>query len=216
MTLLLLLSHFSHIQLFVTPQTAAHQALPSLGFSRQESWSGLPFPSPMHAFMLSCFSRVRLCVTLWTAALQAPPSTGFSRQEYWSGLPFPSPRMALGQALFQQDCVLIEMKNQDKEKEARTQKRTTCDNRELEGSIQKPGNPGDGQEITRSLKRKGMIHLYPSEEVRPCQHLDFGFIAPRTVTQYIGLAKFPFRFFYNMDKQTFWPTQYFCCPKAPS
>ena len=29
------------------PQTAAHQALPSLGFYRQE-WSGLPFPSPMH------------------------------------------------------------------------------------------------------------------------------------------------------------------------
>ena len=27
---------------------AAHQALPSLGFSRQEHWSGLPFPSPMH------------------------------------------------------------------------------------------------------------------------------------------------------------------------
>ena len=30
------------------PQTAAHQAPPSLGFSRQEHWSGLPFPSPMH------------------------------------------------------------------------------------------------------------------------------------------------------------------------
>ena len=32
----------------VTPQTAAHQTPPSLGFSRQEHWSGLPFPSPMH------------------------------------------------------------------------------------------------------------------------------------------------------------------------
>ena len=30
-----------------TPETAAHQAPPSLGFSRQEHWSGLPFPSPM-------------------------------------------------------------------------------------------------------------------------------------------------------------------------
>ena len=30
------------------PQTAAHQAPPSLGFSRQGHWSGLPFPSPMH------------------------------------------------------------------------------------------------------------------------------------------------------------------------
>ena len=32
----------------VTPWTAAHQAASSLGFSRQEHWSGLPFPSPMH------------------------------------------------------------------------------------------------------------------------------------------------------------------------
>ena len=46
--LLLLLSRFSRVQLYVTPQTAAHQAPPSLGFSRQEHWSGLPFPSPMH------------------------------------------------------------------------------------------------------------------------------------------------------------------------
>ena len=45
---LLLLSHFSHVRLCVTPQTAAHQAPPSLGFSRQEDWSGLPFPSPIH------------------------------------------------------------------------------------------------------------------------------------------------------------------------
>ena len=44
----LLLSHFSCVRLCATPQTAAHQALLSLGFSRQEHWSGLPFPSPMH------------------------------------------------------------------------------------------------------------------------------------------------------------------------
>ena len=37
--LLLLLSHFSRVQLCVTPQTAANQAPPSLGFSRQEHWS---------------------------------------------------------------------------------------------------------------------------------------------------------------------------------
>ena len=36
----------SHVQLFVTPWTVAHQTPPSMGFSRQESWSGLPFPSP--------------------------------------------------------------------------------------------------------------------------------------------------------------------------
>ena len=40
------LSHFSHVWLFVTLWTIAHQAPPSLGFSRQEYWSGLPFPSP--------------------------------------------------------------------------------------------------------------------------------------------------------------------------
>ena len=46
--LLLPLSRFSRIWLCATPETAAHQAPPSLGFSRQEHWSGLPFPSPMH------------------------------------------------------------------------------------------------------------------------------------------------------------------------
>ena len=36
----------SHVQLFVSPWTVAYQAPPSMGFSRQEYWSGLPFPSP--------------------------------------------------------------------------------------------------------------------------------------------------------------------------
>ena len=88
--LLLLLSSFSHVQLCMTPQTAAHQAPPSLGFSRQQYWSGLSIPSPMHARMLSRFSHVRPCTTPRTATHQVPPSTEFSRQEYWSGLPFPS------------------------------------------------------------------------------------------------------------------------------
>ena len=44
----LLLSRFSRVQLCATPETAAHQAPPSLGFSRQGHWSGLPFPPPMH------------------------------------------------------------------------------------------------------------------------------------------------------------------------
>ena len=43
-----MLSHFSHVWLCVTPEMAGHQAPPSFGFSRQEHWSGLPFPSPMH------------------------------------------------------------------------------------------------------------------------------------------------------------------------
>ena len=41
--LLLLLSRFSHVRLCVTPEMATHQAPPSLGFSRQEYWSGCHF-----------------------------------------------------------------------------------------------------------------------------------------------------------------------------
>ena len=41
-----LLSRFSHVQLFAILWTVAHQALLSMGFSRQEYWSGLLFPSP--------------------------------------------------------------------------------------------------------------------------------------------------------------------------
>ena len=44
----MLLSHFSRVQLCAPPVMVAHQAPPSLGFSRQKHWSGLPFPSPMH------------------------------------------------------------------------------------------------------------------------------------------------------------------------
>ena len=36
----------SHVRLFATPWTVAYQASLSMGFSRQEYWSGLPFPSP--------------------------------------------------------------------------------------------------------------------------------------------------------------------------
>ena len=91
---MLLLSHFSRVRLCVTPQTAAHQAPLSLGFSRQEHWSGLPFPSPMQEsekVKVKSLSRVWLLATPWTAAYQAPASMGFSRQEYWSGVPSPSP-----------------------------------------------------------------------------------------------------------------------------
>ena len=75
---------------------AAHQAPPSLGFSRQEHWSGLPFPSPVHEsekwkVKVKSLSFVRLLATPWTVAHQAPPSMGFSRQECWSRVPLPSP-----------------------------------------------------------------------------------------------------------------------------
>ena len=38
----------SHVRLLATPWTAAFQAPPSMGFSRQEYWSGVPLPSPIH------------------------------------------------------------------------------------------------------------------------------------------------------------------------
>ena len=44
--LLLLLGRFSRVRLLATPWTAAYQAPPPMGFSRQEYWSGLPLPSP--------------------------------------------------------------------------------------------------------------------------------------------------------------------------
>ena len=39
------------VQLFATPWTVAYQAPPSMGFSRQEYWSGLPLPSPVCPLM---------------------------------------------------------------------------------------------------------------------------------------------------------------------
>ena len=81
------------VRLCAIPQMGAHQAPPSLGLSRQEHWSGLPFPSPMHESEKWKWSRSVLSDSLrtpWTAAYQAPPCMGFSRQEYWSGVPLPS------------------------------------------------------------------------------------------------------------------------------
>ena len=87
---------------FVTPWTVAHQALLSMEFSRQEYFSGLPFPSPG--------DLPHPGIEPGSPALQSdslpsePPGKphysvlkilsllmGFSRQKYWSGLPFPSP-----------------------------------------------------------------------------------------------------------------------------
>ena len=47
------------VQLFVTPWTSAHQALPSMGFSRQEYWSGVPLPSPSEASTVAQSAFVR-------------------------------------------------------------------------------------------------------------------------------------------------------------
>jgi len=62
---MLLLSRFSCVWLCATSQMAAHQAPPSLGFSRQEHWSGLPFPSPMHESEKWKWSRSVVSDSVW-------------------------------------------------------------------------------------------------------------------------------------------------------
>ena len=77
MCVLLLLSHFSRVWLCATPEMTAHQAPPSLGFSRQEHWSGLPFPSPMHEsekWKWSC-SVAQSCLTLSDPMDCGPPGS---------------------------------------------------------------------------------------------------------------------------------------------
>ena len=104
MLLLLLLSRFSRVRLCATPWTAAHQAPPFLGFSRQEHWNGLPFSFSSAwkwKVKVKSLSRVQIFTIPWTAAHQAPPSMGFSRQEYWSGVPLPSLEMGHRGNLFQ-------------------------------------------------------------------------------------------------------------------
>ena len=103
-------SHFSYVWLFATLWTVACQAPLSLGFSRQEYWSGLPCVSPgdlpdqgiepvsfslLHWQMGSLplvspvkwksFHCVWLFVTPWTVACQSPMSMEFSRPGYWNG-----------------------------------------------------------------------------------------------------------------------------------
>ena len=103
------LKSLSRVRLFATPWTVACQAPLSMGFSRQEYWSELPFPSPgdlpdpgiepkssaLQADSLQSESPgnppkrqslnyVQHFVTPWTAC-QSPLSMEFSRQEYWSG-----------------------------------------------------------------------------------------------------------------------------------
>jgi len=82
----------SSVWLLVTPRTAAYQAPPSMGFSRQEYWSGLPLPSPsnsptVHQFILffdayhteqcadiSTFPAIYLSTMKWSEVAQSCPT----------------------------------------------------------------------------------------------------------------------------------------------
>ena len=91
MTLLLLLSRFSRVRLCATPETATHQAPPSMGFSRQEHWSAFPFPSPMQESESEVTQSRPTLSDPMDCSLPGSSTHGLSRQEYWSGLPLPSP-----------------------------------------------------------------------------------------------------------------------------
>ena len=68
--MLLLPSRFSHVRLCAIPWTAAYQASLSMGFSRQEHWSGLPFPSPMYESEVT-----QSCLTLSDPMDCSPPGS---------------------------------------------------------------------------------------------------------------------------------------------
>ena len=58
MLLLLLLSRFSRVQLFANPWTAAYQAPPSMGFSRQEYWSGVAGKVVWYSHLFKNFPQI--------------------------------------------------------------------------------------------------------------------------------------------------------------
>ena len=70
----MLLSRFSRVQLCAKPEMAAHQAPLSLGFSKEEHWSGLPFPSPMQESE-SESEVAQLCSTLRDPMDCSPPGS---------------------------------------------------------------------------------------------------------------------------------------------
>ena len=60
----IVVSLLSHVQLFATPWTVAHQGPPSIGFLRQEYWSGLPSP-PQGVFLTQGSNPYFLCLLHW-------------------------------------------------------------------------------------------------------------------------------------------------------
>ena len=106
--LVLLLSHLSHVQLCVTPSMAAHQAPPSLGFSRQEHWSGLPFPSPMQE-VKSEREIAQSCPTLhdpMDCSLPGSSVHGIFQARVLEWVPLPSPDNGATNIINIYDCIV--------------------------------------------------------------------------------------------------------------
>ena len=68
---------FSHVRLLATPWTTAYQAPPPMGFSRQEYWSGLPFPSPNPS--TAAAKSLQSCPTLCDPIDGSPPGSPIPR-----------------------------------------------------------------------------------------------------------------------------------------
>ena len=88
----------SHVWLFATPWTAAHQAPPSMRFSRQEYWSGVPSPSPLTNYQSNLLDSLSLCffiVSSWERLILIMGQSSAKRvqlkatMEEWQDIIFP-------------------------------------------------------------------------------------------------------------------------------
>ena len=71
----------SRVWLLATPWTAAYQAPPSIGFSRQEYWSGLPLPSPLYVL-----KTYNLVFVLWTVKIEQGKGENEKLKDWLRGL----------------------------------------------------------------------------------------------------------------------------------
>ena len=87
----------SHVRLFLTPWTVACQAPQSIGFSRQEYWSGLPFPSPG---IVSCGMQIISCgmwnLVPWPGIESGPPALGAWSLSHWNTKGVPQKSFLVG------------------------------------------------------------------------------------------------------------------------
>ena len=90
---------FSRVRLLETPWTAAYQAPLSMGFSRQEYWSGLPLPSPKGVRGASIKSSQISCV-LSTTTMPVVITSHFALTPSYTGMPLPVPCLASSYSSF--------------------------------------------------------------------------------------------------------------------
>ena len=88
----------SRVRLLATPWTTAYQALPSMGFSRQEYWSGVPLPSPLQAYrrwqLLQChcsLTHESFCFMSLCFYNKSPQTSGFKESTCNAGDPSSTP-----------------------------------------------------------------------------------------------------------------------------